>query len=96
VVVAVRRSTAIRAVVERAEYELRRLQALLKRAEVKTQDASLTVALAQQWGQVQAQRTLDFWTGEVGRLRAELRQILAAEPADEPCPSFMSRQEMAR
>lgn len=60
-----------------AEYELRRVQSLLSRAQSREQDAALKVTLAEKWEAREAEAALAFWRGEVARLRAELRALLA-------------------
>jgi hypothetical protein len=59
-----------------AEYDLRRTQALLKRAEQRAQDAALQVHLADQWQRTAAEKRLSFWECEVERLRGVLRELL--------------------
>jgi hypothetical protein len=60
-----------------AEYDLRRAQALLKRAEQRAQDAALQVHMADHWQRTSVKNRLAFWQGEIARLRAELQQLLA-------------------
>jgi hypothetical protein len=64
-----------------AEYRLRRVQSLLRRAETRVQDMGAAVVRAEQrWGRAEAEKLLAYWTAEVERLRDELRRLLAAEP----------------
>jgi hypothetical protein len=63
-----------------AEYRLRRAQSLLARAEKKLQDAGLAVALAKPWNAAETQRTLEYWSGEVERMRVELATLVEAQP----------------
>jgi recombinational DNA repair protein (RecF pathway) len=60
-----------------AEYDLRRTQALLKRAEQRAQDSALQVHMAEKWQLSGVEKALAFWEGEVVRLRGVLRELLA-------------------
>lgn len=64
-----------------AEYELRRLRALLSRAGQREQDARAKRAVAEQWQVETADRLVEFWSAEVDRLRSALRGALADLPA---------------
>jgi hypothetical protein len=60
-----------------AEYALRRSQGLLKRAEMRAQDAALAVHLAGEWQRGSVKKRLEFWQAEVERLQVALRELLA-------------------
>lgn len=73
-----------------SEYQLNRVQGLLRRAEQRSQDAGLAVAVAvdSRYGRgsaAEAVRTQVFWAGEVERLKVELRRLLEASEA---APSY--------
>ena len=57
-----------------AEYAIRRAQVLLTRAQRAEQDARLRVATG--WGHKDDAKVVDFWSGEVDRLRGSLRELL--------------------
>ena len=63
-----------------AEYQLRSVQSLLRRALQKRQDAGLQQAHAVQYGQKEAERAVTYWQDEVKRLDAELERLLKADP----------------
>jgi hypothetical protein len=60
-----------------AEYDLRRSQVLLARAQRAEQDAGLKVAIAGAWQREECASVLKFWRAEVKRLREKLRAMLA-------------------
>lgn len=62
-----------------AEYNVRRVQGLIRRSQQKVQDAGLRLALHadNQFRRPEAQKTLAFWQAEVTRLEIELRELLA-------------------
>lgn len=60
-----------------AEYDLRRAQALLRRAEQRAQDARLALHLCSQWERKPLEKRLGFWDDEIDRLHITLRKFLA-------------------
>lgn len=62
-----------------AEYELRRVQALLTRAERAVQTTAFELSDAEQWELKRLQRRLDFWCAEVAELNGRLRRVLAGQ-----------------
>lgn len=66
-----------------AEYALRRVQSLLMRAEQKAQDAAArAVSGVEPWQRKSGEQAVEFWRGEVARLRSELRVLLTSSTAD--------------
>ncbi|MCO7193954.1 hypothetical protein [Pseudonocardia sp. McavD-2-B] len=59
--------------------ELRRVQSLLRRASSKAQDAALALATGARFSEVTDRKVLEFWQGEIERLREEMRQLVAVE-----------------
>jgi hypothetical protein len=60
-----------------AEYDLRRSQVLLTRAQRCEQDAGLRLMTASSYRLDDEQKALDYWRAEVKRLRDKLRAMLA-------------------
>lgn len=60
-----------------AEYALRRAQVLLTRAQRAEQDAGLATALGRSWDKAELTKVCDYWSGEIERLRGEIRSMLA-------------------
>lgn len=67
-----------------AEYELARVQGLVRRAQQRCQDAALAVAVSNHYRRADDEKTLHFWTEEVDRQRAELRRLLEASESSAP------------
>ncbi|SRR6266487_424915 len=61
-----------------AEFELRRIQRAIERAEKERDAADLKAATVEYPGLVKdAETRRDWWTGQVDRLEARLRELLA-------------------
>jgi hypothetical protein len=60
-----------------AEYALRRKQSLLVGAQRCEQRARFLLSTARSWRRASAEESVAFWVGEVERLEAELRELLA-------------------
>jgi hypothetical protein len=60
-----------------AEYSLRRAQSLLKRAEQRLQDCQFEMAVCDEYKRRGVSRRIEFWAGEVDRLKREMRSALA-------------------
>lgn len=65
-----------------AEYELRRAQARLQRAETKEQDARLKVA-TDHWQRGNFEKAATFWAAETEHLKGQLRELLSGISTDE-------------